>query len=289
MHLPKDHAFGILMYHRVAARTRGVAKPTWNVTPERFRRQLDGLLSRGYHAWSLQRVLACRQTGEPIPPHVFVVTFDDGYECVYHDAWPILKELAVPATIFVTTAYLDAKRHFPFDDWAAAGLNAAAAATWRPLSTQQCVEMVQNGLVEIGSHTHTHADFIGRDEVFRLDLAQSRELLQERFGLDRPTFAFPFGQHNPELVEIVRESGMACALTAEAHCIAPQAEPFAWGRFNVCEWDDASTLVFKLSGGYTYLRKAWHWLRRPWRAGCASFQKAPSCVIAATSRGVASL
>ena len=47
MHTPTDNSFGILMYHRVTPPVEGVPPPTWNVTPERFRRQLGGLLARG--------------------------------------------------------------------------------------------------------------------------------------------------------------------------------------------------------------------------------------------------
>ena len=109
--------------------------------------------------------------GEPIPRRTFVVTFDDGYESVYETAWPILKELSIPATVFIVTSYLDSGRPFVFDDWAAAGSAAAPAAAWRPLSTAQCNEMARDGLIELGSHTHTHADFRGRPEEFRRDLA----------------------------------------------------------------------------------------------------------------------
>ena len=39
--------------------------------------------------------------GEPVPPYVVVVTFDDGFESVYEHAWPVLREFRIPATIFV--------------------------------------------------------------------------------------------------------------------------------------------------------------------------------------------
>ena len=59
--------------------------------------------------------------GQPIPRNAFVLTFDDGYECVYTNAWPILKELQIPATIFVITGLLDTNAPMPCEDWPAAG------------------------------------------------------------------------------------------------------------------------------------------------------------------------
>jgi len=130
--------------------------------------------------------------------------------------------------------------------------------------------MVEHGLIEVGSHTHTHGLFVGRTVAFRGDLARSLAVLRNTFGVEQASFAFPFGRYDPELVAAVREVGAACALTAEANCVAPQADPFAWGRFNVVRRDTPATLVLKLNGWYSALRSAWHCVRRPWSTGAAA-------------------
>ena len=200
--------FGIFMYHRVSEKTAGVAAPTWNVTPRRFRQQLAGLLARGYHPWPLRQVLAYHRSGEPVPPRTFVVTFDDGYECIYRQAWPILKELAVPATIFLPTAYLDSKEPLPFDDWPGAGSSRADAAAWRPLSTAQCAEMLAGGLIDLGTHSHVHALFFRQPEALHRDLAESLSVLQRRFGLMEAAFAFPFGFADHHMAAIAHQAGV---------------------------------------------------------------------------------
>src|SRR5690606_10670234 len=134
-------------YHRVTEAPASAEAPTWNVPPSQFRRQLGGLLALGYRPWPLQRVIEHCRERQPLPSKVFVVTFDDGYENVYREAWPILKELGVPATVFVATAYLDSPRPFPSDDWSEAGSFRVPAECWRPLTTTQCGEMLDSGLV----------------------------------------------------------------------------------------------------------------------------------------------
>lgn len=254
-----ERAFGILMYHRVAEPTPGVPEPTWNVTPARFEAQLAGLLQRGFEAWPLRRALEHHRAGRPIPRRAFVVTFDDGYENNFLHAFPILKRLHVPATIFLATAYLDSAGPFPSDDWHAAGSDKVPAYDWRPLQTSQCRQMQQSGLIELAAHTHTHDDFRGRGDAFRADLATCQAELRERFGLTDATFAFPYGNKSTgfsggELTETVRESGLLCALTTERELVLPTSDPFDWGRFTAENCDNAATLAGKLSGWYGLLR-----------------------------------
>jgi peptidoglycan/xylan/chitin deacetylase (PgdA/CDA1 family) len=262
--------FGILMYHRVVASPAGVKAPTWNVAPERFRAQMTGLLRAGYRPWPLRKVLADHRSGRPIPPKTFIVTFDDIYENVYLNAFPVLREHKIPATVFLTTAFLDAASPFPFDDWSCAGSPSVPAETWRPITTPQCREMQASGLIELAAHTHEHADFRGRAVELGRDLAVSLQVLRERFGVTEASFAFPFGrgcrhEDGPELSEVARHAGTVCALTTESELVRPGDNPWNWGRFAALSTDSAASLIAKLDGRYSLARSAWRRLRR--RAG----------------------
>lgn len=255
--------FGILMYHRVVDAPRGVETPTVNVTPGRLRRQLAGLLSRGFEAWSLRSVLAAWRESRPIPTNVFVVTFDDGYENNLLHALPILEELRVPAAIFLATAYLDSDRPFPFDNWSMAGSTRVPAASWRALSTAQCRELAAHELIEIGAHTHTHGAFAGRTDAFRRDLATSIDILRERFGIAEPTFTFPFGLTTPDMIQAARQAGVACALHTRPERVPPGLDPFHWGRFTASDLDTPATLTAKLHGWYTPVADVLRKIKRP--------------------------
>ncbi len=255
--------FGILMYHRVAERTPGVDNPTVNVTPERFREQLVGLLARGFVAWPLMKLMRAQQAGQTIPGSAFAVTFDDGYENNFSHAWPVLRELNVPATIFLATGYLDSDRPFPFDGWLASGNSRVPSTAWRPLSRRQCDEMLSDGLVELGAHTHSHGRFLGRREEFRHDLQLCLDELQNRFGVDRPTFAFPYGDMSPELVDVARQLGVACCASTIAQRVTTGDDVHELGRFYVGQRDTPSMLAAKLSGWYPTLIAAGSRFARP--------------------------
>ena len=130
--VPRNKQVGILTFHRVAPEAPGAANLTWNVTPDLFRRQLAGLLQLGFEPWSLRRLLSTLADGQGLPTRAFVVTFDDGYANVHDYAWPILRELKIPATVFLVTNYVDQDAPFPFDDWSDKGRRDVSADRWRP-------------------------------------------------------------------------------------------------------------------------------------------------------------
>lgn len=102
----RDHAV-ILMYHRVTPTGKGVPDYSPNgmaVTPGEFAMQMRFIRAH-YDVVPLSRVVAAVTAGEKLPANMCVVTFDDGWRDVYQYAFPLLKELAIPATVFLTTGY----------------------------------------------------------------------------------------------------------------------------------------------------------------------------------------
>jgi len=259
----EKESFGMLMYHRVTDPLPGAPKPTWNVAPSQLEAQLSGLLARGWRPWPLSQVLDHRERGLPLPRKTFVVTFDDGYANNLYEACPILARLDVPATLFVATAYLDSDRPFPNDDWVAAGQPGVPPLSWRPLTTDECRQLAGSGLIDLGAHTHTHDDFRGQPEALRQDLETNIAILREQFGIDQPTFAFPYGTKaegfaSRELSDAARRAGAVCSLTTERQLVRAGDRPFDWGRFPVHESDTARTIAGYLSGWYSALRGLKH-------------------------------
>lgn len=262
---PKASHPGVLMYHRVVPDPTN-HQPSWNVTPDQFHKQLTGLLDAGYRAWSLTQLLQHFRSDRKIPDNVFVVTFDDGYANNYLHALPILKQLNVPATIFLATGYLGSSDPFPFDDWAHKGSDEVNPDTWRALTLAECHEMLECDLIEFGSHTHTHEDFRHRPDAFRENIRTSVKMLSEEFGIQRPTLSLPYGIVNEgfagdEYSFTSAEEGAICCLTTEEEVIDLDSSGFGWGRFIAEQHDTAATLAVKLDGWRDSARDHWRWLR----------------------------
>ncbi len=249
------NAFGILMYHRVMPTPAMGTPPTWNVTPQRFQMQLEGLLDRGFEPWRLADMVDASRRGHRIPRNAFAVTFDDGYACLLESALPVLQRLDVPATIFLVTGYLDAMSPMPFDDWPG---KHGELESRRSLSRHECKILQGSKLIDFGSHTHRHLDYRGRVADFRRDLSTSFEVLESELGVKERLFAFPYGIPKagfcaPEFIGIARNAGAHCAITAEERLVRNGAEAFGWGRMLAAERDNGGTLAAKLSGWY----RAW--------------------------------
>lgn len=99
----------VLTYHRIAEPddTPALDPLLVSATPESFRRQMVHLRKR-YRPVTLERIVeACSRGGRPLPERAVHVTVDDAYRDFAEHAWPVLRELGIPVTVFVPTAYPD--------------------------------------------------------------------------------------------------------------------------------------------------------------------------------------
>ncbi|WP_082439361.1 MULTISPECIES: polysaccharide deacetylase family protein [unclassified Massilia] len=93
----------VLNYHRILAQPDPLLDD--EPTVETFRWQMR-LVARYFNVLSLPDAIARLSAGR-LPPRAVCITFDDGYRSVHDLAMPVLNEFGLPATVFVSTAYLD--------------------------------------------------------------------------------------------------------------------------------------------------------------------------------------
>jgi peptidoglycan/xylan/chitin deacetylase (PgdA/CDA1 family) len=103
----------ILLYHRVADLESD--PQLLSVTPAHFREHLEVIRRRSLPAISLPALVREMAAGRP-PDRFVVLTFDDGYADILADAKRLLSAAGVPATVFVSTGYLDGGREFWWDE-----------------------------------------------------------------------------------------------------------------------------------------------------------------------------
>jgi peptidoglycan/xylan/chitin deacetylase (PgdA/CDA1 family) len=93
----------VITYHRILSKPDPLLESEPDVAT--FRWQME-VLARCFNVLPLSQALKLLDAGR-LPPRAVCVTFDDGYRSVHDLALPVLKEFGLPATVFVTSGFLD--------------------------------------------------------------------------------------------------------------------------------------------------------------------------------------
>jgi peptidoglycan/xylan/chitin deacetylase (PgdA/CDA1 family) len=189
----------ILMYHHIAVAPPGAdaVRVDLSVPPDVFDAEMKMLADRGYHAVHLTDLANTLQNGAPLPPKPIIITFDDGYDDNYVNAFPTLKNHGLVGTFFIITHFADE--------------NLPGYMTW-----QQIEEMAANGM-EIGAHSVDHKYDLGRmpQIVQWAEIKPAHDDVAQHFPNQTPVFAYPSGSYNATTLSILQQLGYVAAVTTQ--------------------------------------------------------------------------
>ncbi|MBL8204151.1 MAG: polysaccharide deacetylase family protein [Blastocatellia bacterium] len=103
-----DGQVQILAYHRIVADIEQAERNSIYglvVSAKTFARHLE-LVRESYEFVTIDQALAIVRGEQRIGRAAALVTMDDGYQDVYDYAWPVLKQMGVPAIVYVPTALI---------------------------------------------------------------------------------------------------------------------------------------------------------------------------------------
>ena len=161
-----------------------------------------------------------------------LLTFDDGMECIYTRALPLLNEFDFKSTVFCIAGFT------------------GQTSSWdifngqKHLSRQQIRELSDSGQ-EIGSHTLTHANlpFLNNRDLEK-ELKDSKKILEDITGKEITSISFPYGSWNKHVWEKAMESGYLSATLYRNHkTISPGLFP-VYGAYR---FDRPSDILGRLS------------------------------------------
>lgn len=103
-----DYGFAIFLFHGVIRRQRHSIRnyTRKHIELERFESILRDLVAHGAPV-SMAEIVAAHAGAASLPPRAFAVTFDDGFENNYSVAAPVLRELGIPVTFYITTGFIE--------------------------------------------------------------------------------------------------------------------------------------------------------------------------------------
>jgi peptidoglycan/xylan/chitin deacetylase (PgdA/CDA1 family) len=188
----------ILYYHNVGTRTHGLKGAC--ISPRALARQMQYLKFRGYRTVRLEELVGYLKTGKSLPKKIFAITFDDGYQDNYQNAFPILQRLDYTATVFIPTDHVGKMIGY--------GINAPEQRlSWNEIS-------IMSHEWDFASHgvTHTPITILSPDQIWR-ELTESRDVIQKMLGKEIGLFCYPYGAYNDVAIRSLKEAGYKAAVT----------------------------------------------------------------------------
>lgn len=172
----KSNKLIVLMYHHID--DMNFSDRYYYVKTSSFFNQMKYLYESGYTLLTFDNIEDYEKYKNPI-----VITFDDGYEDNYLNAYPILKHFNLKATIFLIAQFIDKPTY---------------------LKTDNIKEM--RDVISFQSHTNCHPNLktIDKDSVEK-ECFESRQIIENFTSEKVVAIAYPYGMYNPEIVDTVKK------------------------------------------------------------------------------------
>jgi len=222
----------VIMYHNIDENS-GTSR--LSVSPVNFERQMRFLKNRHYNVVSLEG-LADMVIKNKFPGKTIAITFDDGYEDNYLNAYPVLKKFGLRATIFIIPAMVGSRGYLTWD---------------------QIMEMSGSGVITIGSHSMTHPWLPSQpEEKLAPEIAGSKRAIENKIGKDVNAFSYPQGGFNENVRKKVIEAGYKISVATNPGKKYPRHDLFAMKRLRISSTSD-NLFVFwiETTGFYTWIKE----------------------------------
>ena len=191
----------ILMYHRVLD-----SDPRPSAVPvRRFRDQMRHLSRMKFHSLTCGQLAEAVRSKNPLPTRPVLITFDDGYLDNYKNAFPVLQEFGMVATVFLVSSQING--------WNAWETN-PTVPKFRLMDMPMIKAMVDTGM-EFGSHTCSHVPLnkVPLDKAEQ-EMVQSKRRLEDMLGLPVRSLAYPYNGYSADIKRLAAEYGYTNACTA---------------------------------------------------------------------------
>jgi Polysaccharide deacetylase len=235
----------ILMYHRIDTLEKiqksdkiGVGL---RVSPEILEKQLQYLVAKKYNTINSFQIQDYLEGKAILPENPILLTFDDGFQDSYDNAFPLLKKYNMTADFGIITSVIGTGEYMSLDN----------------------LKEMKNAGMGFASHTHNHCTIAVKDNLgkfvvspvneteqpcskfaaqeklntgqIKFEFAQSKKSLETNLGIKVSHLIYPFGFHNTQAHEIAKDTGYTFATTVavQKRNIADFNNPFEVSRTRV--------------------------------------------------------
>ena len=202
----------ILVYHRFGEGQF----PSTSIRMEQFKSHVLELRRKRYNILPITEIIQKINNREKLPDLTIGLSIDDAYSSVYEKAWPLLREANIPFTLFISTDVVDRQ--------------ATGYMSW-----DQIRELKSSG-VTIGSQTksHKHLPLISIEDA-KQEIDKANVRIKKEIGLHPDLFAYPYGEYNSSVRELIIDRGFKAAFTQSSGALHSYSDKFSLPRFALNE------------------------------------------------------
>ena len=184
----------IFVYHNIVNDSSEIEYEYMQTTQNVFEEQIKGLKALGYNFITYDDLVKFYNNEIKLSKKSCILTFDDGYEGVYKNAYPIAQKYNIPFTMYIITE----------------NMNTEGVITW-----EQAREMQESGLVTIASHSIDHPEFTSLSTEEAVDnVNNSYKIIEENLGKQvHKIFTYPYGLYKEEQIIALEKEGYIQNLT----------------------------------------------------------------------------
>ncbi len=202
----------VFMYHKF-----GIDKyPTTSVTLNQFESHLNEFSKEKYSVQSIEFIIDTIINDGELADNTIGISIDDADKSFFEVGWPKFKEKNMPVTLFVNTSTIH-KNNKNYLNW------------------DQIRELKNEG-VSIGAHSHSHYHMSDLTiEEVRNEIEISNNIFLKELGEIPSLFAFPYGETNEKIINLLKEYKFKVAFGQHSGVINETSNFYYLPRFSLNE------------------------------------------------------
>ncbi len=205
------------------------------------------LYENNYSIIDLMDIQQCFETKEHLNKKSVVLTFDDGFEDFYVNAYPVLQKYGFSGCVFLPTGYISNKRMI---------FKGRACLIW-----DEVCELSKNGIL-FGSHTVNHEQLLYKKrEDVRYEIIASKKAIEDRISKSVVSFSYPYAYPEGEkkfvsyLKDILIENSFKNGVSTRTGKTSMGDDIFFLKRIPINAYDDLVFFQAKLEGCYDWIHQ----------------------------------
>jgi len=220
----------VLSYHSISNENSPLS-----LSVEQFEKQLFFLKKNNFKSIFFNEVNSSEKKK-------IIITFDDGYKDLIINCLPLLKKYGFKCICYIVTNNIGKTNIWDFNN---KSINKKELMSKKDLN-----EWINQGMI-IGSHTSDHLDLTKLSiKATQNQIVNSKNLLEDNFGIGVDSFCYPYGKYNLQVLQIVKNSYKNAVTTNRSRYCYSKHNPYLIPRIDMGKKLSKFKMFMKLNTFY---------------------------------------